>query len=121
MVYENGIIHMNDTPESYYALPAEAKDFLKQVPAAWDESRLIAAIPGELFVVARRKGAKWFVAGINGKNEKKEIQINLPANLESPTFIGDGELPADLSASKMPGSDSSFSITMMPYGGFVLY
>lgn len=121
MVYENGIIHMNDTPESYHALPTEAKDFLRQVPAAWDESRLIAAIPGELFVVARRKGAKWFVAGINGKNEKKEIQINLPANLESPIFIGDGELPADLSASKIPGSNSSFSITMLPYGGFVLY
>lgn len=121
MLYENGIIHMADTPENYRALPAEAKEFLKQVPAAWDETKLIAAVPGELFVIARRKGEKWYVAGINGKDEKQEIQINLPAKLESPTFIGDGEQPAELTAFKIPSSINSFSLTMLPNGGFVLY
>lgn len=121
MIYECGIIHMADTPESYRSLPAEAKDFLKHVPAAWDETKLITAVPGELFVIARRKGEKWYVAGINGKNEKQEIQINLPATLQSPTFIGDGDAQADLIAFNIGSNISSFSITMMPNGGFVLY
>jgi len=93
----------------------------KQVPAAWDETKLIVAVPGELFVVARRKGEKWYVAGINGKNEKQEIQINLPAELVNPTFIGDGEVPSDLVAFNIGSNISSFSISMMPNGGFVLY
>ncbi len=121
VVYENGIIHMADTPESYRSLPVEAKDFLKQVPAAWDETKLIAAVPGELFVIARRKADKWYVAGINGKNEKQEIQINLPATLQSPTFIGDGDAQSDLVAFNIGSNISSFSISMMPNGGFVLY
>jgi hypothetical protein len=121
MIYESGIVHMADTPESYRSLPPEAKDFLKQVPTAWDETKLITAIPGELFVIARRKGEKWYVAGINGKNEKQEIQINLPAKLASPTFIGDGETQSDLVAFNVGSNISSFSISMMPNGGFVLY
>jgi alpha-glucosidase len=72
-------------------------------------------------VVARRKGDKWFVAGINGKNEAKEIQINLPVALNKPTFIGDGEHSSDWLIFNIPNTINSFSISMTPNGGFVLY
>src|SRR5690606_15187186 len=54
LVYDSGLLHLADTPESYHKLPLEAIGFLKKVPATWDETKLISAIPGELFVIARR-------------------------------------------------------------------
>lgn len=121
LVYETGLLHMADTPESYRALPTEAIDFLKEVPVIWDESRVLAAIPGELFVVARRDGEKWYVAGINGKREPQEVQIKLPFSLNSPLLFADGETISEFSIQSLNGDINSISIKMMADGGFVLY
>jgi len=122
LVYESGIIHMADTPESYRSLPVEAIQFLKQVPAAWDESRLIQAVPGELFVIARRKGESWYVAGINGKNEVQKVQFTIPGNVGKGLVISDGENPRELKVSGTASSDNSaMTIEMKPNGGFVLF
>jgi len=120
LVYESGIIHMADTPESYLSLPEKAIDFLKQVPAAWDETKLIKAAPGEVFVVARRKGENWYLAGINGKNETGEVQFELPQELTSATLISDGNEITDLKIEEMTDI-KEISITMKPNGGFVLF
>ena len=53
-----GLQHFADSARRITQLPAEAQAFLKAVPAAWDESRLLAGEPGQLAVVARRKGER---------------------------------------------------------------
>lgn len=121
VVYESGIIHMADKPEGYRKLPFEAQEFLKRVPAAWDETRLIAAVPGELFVIARKKEGKWYVAGINGKNEAQEITINLTEPLVNPILLADGKEQADITIKKIEGEVSNYTLTLMPKGGFVMY
>ena len=120
IVYESGIIHMADTPESYHSLPPQSIEFLKKVPAAWDESKVIKAIPGELFIVARRKGEDWFIAGINGKNEVQDVQLTLPEGLTNATCISDGENRDDLVVSNT-GSNSGLSVSLKPNGGFVIF
>ena len=65
VVFESGIQHFADSVEAYRALPPAAKQFLAQVPAAWDETRGIAGEPGAFVVIARRDGQTWYVGGLN--------------------------------------------------------
>jgi alpha-glucosidase len=53
-------------------------DFLKLVPTWWDETRVLAARPGELLVTARRKGNLWYVGGMAAKNPQ---ELDLPLSL----------------------------------------
>ena len=44
-----------------------ALDVLKAVPSVWDETRvLVPSKIGELAIMARRSGATWFLAALNG-------------------------------------------------------
>lgn len=75
IVFESGIQHYADKPDGYNG--TIAKDFLKTVPSAWDETRFIDGYPGQSCVLARRKGNDWFVAGISG-GAAKTMTISLP-------------------------------------------
>lgn len=66
VLYESGVQHFADKISSYEAYPV-AEQFLRAVPAAWDETRLVAGDPGKLAVLARRSGSTWFLgAGTAG-------------------------------------------------------
>ena len=39
-------------------------EFWKGLPTVWDETRVVSGTPGELAVIARRKGAVWYLGGI---------------------------------------------------------
>ena len=53
------------------------KDFLRMLPNNWDDTKLIEAFPGKLYVVARKTGKKWYVAGINGEDVEKDLLLDL--------------------------------------------
>lgn len=78
VLFESGLQHLADKPESYYAQPQEVQDFFGYLPSTWDDTRLICGYPGEYVVMARRKGGKWFVAGINGSNIDRFVSLDLP-------------------------------------------
>jgi alpha-glucosidase len=84
VVLESGVVHFADGPEAYGALPDAAKQFLKDVPTAWDDTRLIDGAPGSLAVVARRNGPTWWVGGISGTTEPQTVPLDL-------SFLGEGE------------------------------
>ena len=58
-------------------VPAYVKTFLQKIPAYWDDVKFLEGYPGKLYVVARRAGNKWYVAGINGENSQKELKLDL--------------------------------------------
>jgi len=64
VVYECGIQTWGGAPEVYRKIPA-AMDFLKKVPAAWDEIRFIDGYPGEWVVLARRQSTNWFMGALS--------------------------------------------------------
>lgn len=39
-------------------------EFWKGLPTVWDETRVLSGAPGESAVIARRRGAAWYVGGI---------------------------------------------------------
>ncbi|MGW2516735.1 glycoside hydrolase family 97 catalytic domain-containing protein [Streptomyces sp. NPDC001617] len=63
VAYESGLQMFAGTPESYDARPL-ARAFFDQVPAAWDDTRLLAGQPGDSAVLARRSGDRWFLGGV---------------------------------------------------------
>ena len=54
VVFESGFQCFADKAESYLSLPEQPKQFLKEVPAARDESLMLAGYPADYAVVARR-------------------------------------------------------------------
>ena len=77
MLFESGLQHLADRPESFLAQPQAVQDFLGKLPAAWDETRFVSGYPGESCVLARRSGKTWYVAGINGTDNEKTLSVPL--------------------------------------------
>ena len=77
VLYESGLQHLADRPESFLSQPQEVQDFLGQLPTVWDETRYVSGYPGESAVLARRSGKTWYVAGINGLDEVQVLFTNL--------------------------------------------
>jgi hypothetical protein len=124
VLFESGWVHFTDKPEAYLGLPPEPKNFLKHVPVAWDETRFVAGYPGQLAILARRKGDTWYVAGVNGKNEAREQQVAtaswLPSEPRQLQLIGDGKDARSFDTrteTLAPGQ--GFVVKMRPSGGFV--
>ena len=118
VLYESGLQHLADRPESFLAQPKEVQDFLGQLPTVWDETRYVSGYPGESAVLARRSGNTWYVAGINGKDTPQTLNTDL-------SFIGQGS--AQLFADDASGQWHISTIDKLPSqiecqprGGFVM-
>ncbi|MBR1934295.1 MAG: glycoside hydrolase family 97 protein [Prevotella sp.] len=77
VLFESGLQHLADRPESYLAQPQQVQQLLTALPAAWDETRLLSGYPGEGVVMARRSGTTWYVAGINGTDGPQDLPLPL--------------------------------------------
>ena len=118
VLFESGLQHLADRPESFLSQPQAVQDFLGQLPTVWDETRYVSGYPGQSAVLARRSGDTWYVAGINGSDEPQTLATDL-------RFIkkGNARLFADDASgqwnintiSKLPSK-----IACQPRGGFVL-
>ncbi|PZR29792.1 MAG: alpha-glucosidase [Citrobacter freundii] len=76
VLFESGIQMLADNPTLYYRNP-DCTAFIASVPTTWDETRALAATVGEVAVVAKRKGSKWFIGGItNSKQPDRSISLN---------------------------------------------
>ncbi len=124
VVFESGIVHFADGPEAYAALPEAAKQFLKDVPVAWDDTKLVEGTPGQLAVLARRDGTSWWVGGISGGTSAQTVPLDL-------SFLGDGEFDViivrDGAVPRQMVTESAtmravdrVNIPLLPRGGFAL-
>jgi hypothetical protein len=125
VLFTSGIQHYAEIPEGMAKAPDYVREFLKGVPEVWDDVRLIDGFPGKFVVLARKGDGHWFVAGINGEPEKKELTLDLSrlggAGTQG-TLITDGE-GGNLSFRKETvrlGADKKIKVTLQPNGGFVL-
>ena len=119
VIFESGVQDFADRYTSYQALPDAPKNFLKKVPAAWDETRLVAGYPGDFVVMARRKGNIWYVAGISGKDEKRELTFELPfiSGEKKISLIIDGADRTKFSE-KVAKTGHKVTVSLLPNGGF---
>jgi hypothetical protein len=69
-LYTSAVTHFGFSPEQIASVEAAtpaAIEYLRALPAVWDETRVLPESKiGELAVMARRTGDAWFLVGING-------------------------------------------------------
>jgi alpha-glucosidase len=86
VILENANSMVCDYPEAYENQPGF--DFIRKVPTAWDQTRVLNAEPDQYIVVARKKNNVWWIGGITG---------NVPRTLQIPLlFLGRGMWRADI-------------------------
>ncbi|MDE6399970.1 MAG: glycoside hydrolase family 97 catalytic domain-containing protein, partial [Muribaculaceae bacterium] len=86
-VYDSPFTMLSDTPVNYDREP-ECRDFIASVPTVWDETIILDGKMGDYIVTARRKGDRWYVAGLTDWTPR-ELQVNL-------SFLGEGNHTATL-------------------------
>jgi hypothetical protein len=111
---------MPDRPDIYYGLPQEVRDLLSGLPSAWDDTRLLAGYPGEYAVIARLSGDRWYIAGINGLDEPRDLEISLES-LGTGTFrlFADGDEDRAFRITEL-SAGQSVTIPCRARGGFVM-
>jgi alpha-glucosidase len=123
-IFECGQTHLTDRAESYTGLPTLAKTMISNLPTTWDETRLVEGYPGTHVVLARRKGENWYIAGINGENQVRNLTLSLPfiaTGDYTKQLLTDGATARDISTSEVAYQlqpSNTINITMQPYGGF---
>jgi beta-galactosidase len=121
VLFTSGIQHYAEIPEGMDKMPDYVKQFLKQVPSVWDDVKFIDGYPGKHAVMARQGNGKWFVAGINGTDAAKPLDLDLSGfGSTSGTMIADGKESGFERRSVKLQSDDKLVIEIPPQGGFVL-
>ncbi|MBR6828886.1 MAG: glycoside hydrolase family 97 C-terminal domain-containing protein, partial [Prevotella sp.] len=117
VLFESGLQHLADRPESFLAQPKAVQDFLSRLPAAWDDTRFVGGYPGESCVLARRSGKTWYVAGINGTDSPRSLSVPLDfvKGSHSTTLYADGEPWTISTLAQLPAT-----IECKARGGFVM-
>lgn len=120
VIFESGVQNFADKQEVYDALPSGPKNFLKRVPTAWEETKLVDGFPGDFVIMARRKGNTWYIGGINGKKEKRSFSFALPfiTGNKSIKFLMDGNDRQSFTEIEQRLGEL-LKVNVLPYGGFV--
>ncbi|MEB2122815.1 glycoside hydrolase family 97 protein [Xanthomonas campestris pv. campestris] len=96
VVYESPFAVVSDRPEQYENVPAA--QFLRDVPASWDETRAIEGTIGEHIVLARRSGKDWYVGAMTNE-QARTLQVPLTfldKGTWTATIYADGAAPTEV-------------------------
>jgi alpha-glucosidase len=86
VVYESEFQIISDSPSAYEG--QKELEFLKAVPASWDETRVLNGAPGKYITMARRRGNEWYVGSMTDWDARE---------LDAPlSFLGSGPYDAEI-------------------------
>lgn len=86
VVYEGYLPMIADSPSAYQG--QQGLDFLVQVPTAWDETKVLSGSVGKYIIVARRRGAQWYIGSMADGSAR---ELTIPLN-----FLGAGTFSAEV-------------------------
>jgi alpha-glucosidase len=88
VVFESGLQMVADSPDAYDG--QKELEFLKAVPASWDETRVLNGVPPKYITIARRRGNQWFIGSITDWDAR---ELDVPLG-----FLGSGAYDAEIYA-----------------------
>jgi alpha-glucosidase len=86
VVFESPLLMVSDAPEAYSG--QKDFEFIKAVPASWDQTRAVSGRVGEFVTIARQSGREWFLGGITNR-DAREVEVPL-------AFLGSGDYTAEI-------------------------
>lgn len=124
VIFDSPLNMLCDSPSNYMN-EKECTEFIANVPEVWDETRGLDGEVGKFIMMAKRKGAEWYVGGMTDWSERT-VSVDLSFLPEGDYVIElyrDG-INADRAARDykkeivdLP-ADRRFEVKMMPGGGF---
>ena len=118
VVYESPFQGVSDSPDNYRGQPGF--DFVKMVPATWDETRVLSGKIGEHIVIARRKGRDWYVGAMtNEAGRTVSVPLSfLGSGRYEATIWQDGQAPTDVAkAARAVAKGETLNLVLAPSGG----
>ncbi|SFN83574.1 glycoside hydrolase family 97 protein [Sphingomonas sp. OK281] len=86
VVFDSPFMGVSDSPDNYAG--AAGFDFVRAVPATWDETRVVSGAIGERIVTARRSGRDWYVGAMTDETART---LDVPLD-----FLGSGRFTATI-------------------------
>lgn len=124
VIFESALQHLADRPEGYRQQPVEVQNFIRYLPVAWEDTRLLSGYPAESVVIARKSKDSWYISGLNGTENTKSFRVNLEFIKDSIQLI---QLFSDTTDGKQIKIENSafdtkeLNIECQPRGGFVVW
>jgi alpha-glucosidase len=87
-IFESPFQMVADDPGAYEG--QKEFEFLRAVPATWDETRVVNGVPVKYVTIARRRGAEWYIGSITDW-DARELDVPL-------SFLGPGAFTATVFA-----------------------
>lgn len=124
VIFESGITHFSDSYKAYEEQPGFVIDYLKNIPVVWDETRYVGGYPGDFAVIARRSGAIWYIAGINGREQADSVKLACPflpagKNYTCQLIIDGATRNAVVADTLNTSGIDGLTLPVSAYGGFV--
>jgi hypothetical protein len=120
VLFTSGIQHYAETPEGMAKMPAFVRDFMKSVPASWEDVKFLDGFPGKYVVLARKSGTKWFVAGVNAASEPRTVTVDRNAlGVRGRIHVIEDATGAERFSQRDVAAELPLEVTLAPNGGFV--
>ncbi|MEG8988601.1 glycoside hydrolase family 97 catalytic domain-containing protein [Ignavibacteria bacterium 4148-Me] len=121
VLYTSGIQHIAETPDGMAKQEDFVIEFIRTVPNVWDDVKFIDGYPGKFVVLARKKGDTWYIAGINGENSERVVDLNVSfLGKKSKGFMITDSEDGNRFVKKNVNLSKPLKIKFHPYGGFVI-
>ncbi len=123
VIFESALQHFADNIRGFRQQPAEVLNFLRNVPTVWDDTWFVDGYPGKFAVLCRKKDDVYYLGGINGEMEPKDVTFTLRHLTEGNyilSLIADGEHKEDYKIKELTvNRETPVTLHMLPAGGFV--
>jgi hypothetical protein len=124
VVFNSPFLCWPDNPEAYLHSPL--LQFVRTVPVTWDETRVLpGSVIGETVIMARRKGADWYVAALNCRDEERTLDVDLSGlSFTGKELIlyrdGVARSACQIENGLQPPADGKLPVAARPGGGCVV-
>ncbi|MEG3082058.1 glycoside hydrolase family 97 protein [Sphingomonas sp. PB2P12] len=118
VVFDSPFTGVSDSPDNYAG--AAGFDFVRAVPASWDETRVVSGVIGERIVTARRSGKDWYVGAMTDETPRTlDVPLDfLGSGRFTATIWQDGDAPTDVVATaRTVTSRDTLTLTLAGSGG----
>jgi alpha-glucosidase len=125
IVFSTPFLCWPEHPQVY--LDSPLIQFVRTVPVTWDETRVLpGTIIGDTVIMARRKGAEWYVAALNCRRDSHTLDLDLSSLALAGTQMtlyrdGSGPSAFQIETGLKPPADGRLLVALPPGGGFLCH